>query len=248
MFSLNKRIISSDNNEENPYTMSFSDMMAGMLIIFILVCSTLIYQLQDKRIKINDELKKLIETIHIRDEMLLEIKSKLKELNINVQIDEDSLIIPITEIGFDSGSDKILPQYKWKAIALGQTLCDVFEKNNRWKKLETVFIEGHTDSKNYYGLKGNWGLSTFRAISLWEFWIDSDECKQFGYKLKNMRVENQSNKIISLFSVSGYADTRKIIENEQEEKDFARNRRINIRFVMQQIHPSDLKKIIDSAF
>ena len=246
MFILNKRYIKINHEEENPYTMSFSDMMAGMLIIFIIVCSTLIYQLQDKKIKINDEIKKLLNILQTRNEMLLEIKERLKKNEIFVEIDDESLIIPIEEIGFDSGSDKILPQYQWKAITLGETLCEVFTKDDRWKSLETVFIEGHTDSRNFFGLKGNWGLSTFRAISLWQFWIDSPECSHFGSILKNMRVENQNNKNIALFSVSGYADTRRLVENENSEDDFARNRRINIRFVVKQIRPGDLEKIIKS--
>lgn len=246
MFILNKRYIKTNHEEENPYTMSFSDMMAGMLIIFIIVCSTLIYQLQDKKIKINDEIKKLLNILQTRNEMLLEIKERLKKNEIFVEIDDESLIIPIEEIGFDSGSDKILPQYQWKAITLGETLCEVFTKDDRWKSLETVFIEGHTDSRNFFGVKGNWGLSTFRAISLWQFWIDSPECSHFGSILKNMRVENQNNKNIALFSVSGYADTRRLVENENSEDDFARNRRINIRFVVKQIRPGDLEKIIKS--
>lgn len=246
MFILNKRYIKTNHEEENPYTMSFSDMMAGMLIIFIIVCSTLIYQLQDKKLKINDEIKKLLNILQTRNEMLLEIKERLKKNEIFVEIDDESLIIPIEEIGFDSGSDKILPQYQWKAITLGETLCEVFTKDDRWKSLETVFIEGHTDSRNFFGLKGNWGLSTFRAISLWQFWIDSPECSHFGSILKNMRVENQNNKNIALFSVSGYADTRRLVENENSEDDFARNRRINIRFVVKQIRPGDLEKIIKS--
>ena len=50
-------------------------------------------------------------------------------------------------------------------------MTSTFECSKKWGDYRTIFIEGHTDNRPLQGFmgKGNWGLSTFRAISLWQF-------------------------------------------------------------------------------
>jgi hypothetical protein len=88
---------------------------------------------------------------------------------------------------------------------------------------------------------GNWGLSTYRAISLWNFWTDGQG------QLASLR--QQKNAVGEpLFSVSGYADTRAVVPPPEEALRFLnlpalppegmalldepRNRRIDLRFTL----------------
>ena len=148
--------------------------------------------------------------------------------NIEVSISDNDSVLRIPEkiLHFKSGRYDIEETLEDNAIKIGRALARAIKKNERWKYLETVFIEGHTDSDDYKGIKGNWGLSTFRAITLWQLWTEKKETKEeFGNDL--LEFTNKEGK--KLFSVSGYAATRPAVE-EKNDKDKQKNRRIDIRF------------------
>lgn len=234
--------------EDNPYWMSFSDIMAGILIIFILVCCALVYKLSEMEEQVSANIKQLEDDLRVRDAMLKEVRELLEAQHLHVEVEDDSIIVPISTLDFASGSYRISTgKNEHAAEALGQALCDVLSKNERWRRLETIFVEGHTDSvsaDNRYRM-GNWELSTLRAISLWKFWTE-ERPEEFGLALKSMRHVYESDgqqKQAALFSVSGYADTRRREMEDITEEQRCRNRRINIRFVTKQIMPEQLEKI-----
>ena len=251
----------SPEEEENPYWMSFSDIMAGILIIFILVCCALVLRLSsmEQKMKENiirltsmeEEIKTNVEALKSalseRDKMLEELKKLLREQGFHVDVEYDSLIVPITTLDFESGSYRISGKNKEAAEALGRALRDVLMKDDRWTRLDTVFVEGHTDSvpaDNRYRM-GNWELSALRAISLWKFWTE-ENAALFGADLKAMGREYVHEGLTNraaLFSVSGYADTRRREMEDITEEQRRLNRRINIRFVTKQILPEQLEEI-----
>ena len=142
------------HEEENPYWMSFSDIMAGILIIFIIVCAVLVFKLAQTREKFTEteekvrkKIAQLQDNLEARDVMLKEIRDILRTQGIHVDVDDDSIIVPITTLDFASRSYEISDgKNKQAADALGQALHDVLCKDDRWTKLETIFVEGHTDS------------------------------------------------------------------------------------------------------
>ena len=102
---------------------------------------------------------------------------------------------------------------------------DVFTSGKYGKmvddSVDTIFIEGHTDSDRYSGLRGNWGLSTFRAIEFWENF--KPENAGFFENYTNSRKQK-------MFSVSGYGETRAVVPNS-DEINKSKNRRIDIKFI-----------------
>lgn len=284
---------------DNPYWMSFSDMMSGMLIIFILMCFALLLKisptekaiaekvqqlaqkeqsLSEREAKLTLEIKRLtrerdslvaeklvisqkadklaaeerkfsvlrkkvtdsIEKARIeRDNIVNEIVSDLQKQNIAVVIDKknNGIIHISTDIlNFDDNKFEIKQEFEKTARQIGIALKKYIEKPGRKEYLDTVFVEGHTDSRHTSFPGGNWGLSARRAISLWQFWAKE------GIGLE--KIVNKTDK--PLFSVSGYADTRRIIAVEENDDDYRKNRRIDIRFTTQ---PSsiDEKDLADSS-
>ena len=244
---LYRKTRNTPSEEENPYWMSFSDMMAGILIIFILVCSVLVFKLSQMDEQVKDNIQQLVDDLRLRDAMLEEVRLELARLELYVDVEDDSIIVPEQTLDFDSGSFAIRGKNIYAATALGKALRDTLMQGDRWKRLETIFVEGHTDSvpaTNRYRM-GNWELSTLRAISLWKFW--TEECaEEFGNDLKemtnNITIGGRTRQL-ALFSVSGYADTRRREMNDYTEEERRKNRRINIRFVTKQIKPEQLEKI-----
>lgn len=223
-------------DEENPYWMSFSDIMSALLVIFILASVILILQLmeiqkelQERQVQFEQELVELKKAEQVRRTILDEAVEALRERGIKVEVSENHTVLSIPNdlLGFDTGAYDIHAAYQARALEIGRVINEVISREDRVEFLDTIFIEGHTDNRPLQGFmgKGNWGLSTFRAISLWQFWgsaLSPDE--------QLARLKNKDGK--PLFSVSGYGETRPVLVDQQTEDDFKRNRRIDIRFTI----------------
>ncbi|MAL95375.1 MAG: chemotaxis protein MotB [Haliea sp.] len=248
---LGHRRLKAAVDEENPYWMSFSDIMSGLLVIFILASVILILQLMLKqkefdetRVKFEDEIEALKRAEEVRRTILEEIVADLRGRGVVVEMNANASVLHISNerLGFDSGSDEIKPQYQDTAYLIGDVLQRRIAMDDRASYLDTVFIEGHTDSRPFNRApceaKGNWCLSAFRAISLWLYW---EEALPDERKLSGMRNRGGS----PLFSVSGYAASRPLVEHEVSEEDLSRNRRIDLRFTIRRPESAELEAVRD---
>ncbi|MDV5392103.1 OmpA/MotB family protein [Shewanella xiamenensis] len=231
-----RKTYNANVDEENPYWMSFSDIMSALLVIFILASVILILrlmeiqkELEQKQIKFEEEIVALKQAEQVRRTILDEAVETLRSRGIQVEVSQNNTVLSIPNelLGFDTGAFEISPMYQAQAKEIGEVLNMVISRDNRVEYLDTIFVEGHTDNRTMQGFmgKGNWGLSTFRAISLWQFWEASLSGNERLSRLKN-RDERP------LFSVSGYGETRPVVFNQLTEEDFRRNRRIDIRFTI----------------
>jgi hypothetical protein len=83
------RIFSRGNSkvdEENPYWMSFADLMSGLLVIFILAAVALIIELTQKSEQIDASIEELKLAEEARRNILFGIKEELANQNITVEI------------------------------------------------------------------------------------------------------------------------------------------------------------------
>lgn len=234
-------------DEENPYWMSFSDIMSALLVIFILASVILILQLMEiqkeleqRQVQFEEEIVELKKAEQVRRTILDEAVEELRARNIKVEVSENQTVLSIPNdlLGFDTGAYEINPGYQPRALEIGQVINDVVSRDNRVEFLDTIFIEGHTDNRPLQGFmgKGNWGLSTFRAISLWQFWSAALPEKQQLARLKNKDGK-------PLFSVSGYGETRPAVVQQLTEEDFKRNRRIDIRFTIRRPDSAQYERV-----
>ena len=241
-------------DEDNPYWMSFSDLMSALLVIFILAAVMLIIELAEQKKRIDQDISKLQYAIQARKDILYEIKKELAKYKILVEVAENHTVlrIPDTTLTFASNSHeipvdkKVREMVKRIGFVLQTAITEPFDKTKsksnlkRFKYLDTVFIEGHTDSDFSGKEKGNWGLSSYRAISLWEFWEKNLPTSSAFSKMKNESGQK-------MFSVSGYSSTRRLNMVERTDKDKAANRRIDIRFTVKQPKLSTLKEIVETS-
>jgi len=215
--------------------------MAGLLIIFILACAVLLLQLIQMKNRVKVDIRELHIANQIRRELLEEIAAKLKEKGIIVEVSDNHTIIRIPEqqLYFKTNSYEILENHRGTVADIGKILHDSISQDRRLKILDTIFIEGHTDSRraNRFAM-GNWGLSSFRAISIWKFWTEETE---YGDSLKSLK--NKYDK--PLFSVSGYADSRRLVETEITDEQRRCNRRIDIRFTTRQPSVTQYEGVLD---
>lgn len=217
------------NDDENPYWISFSDIMSGLLVIFVLASMALILELTVTRFEVNDAIREVARAEQTRRDILTEIANDLKTKNIEVEISDNHTVLRIPEkiLSFETDEYQIPDNEEMRrtALEIGYALYSSITKSNRWKHLDTIFIEGHTDRRHSYRHMGNWGLSTFRAISVWNYWNQ--------HLPESMKLDKLINHLGDpLFSVSGYGAMRPIQEIQETEEDFQKNRRIDIRFTV----------------
>jgi len=227
-------------DEENPYWISFSDIMSGLLVIFVLASLALILELTVTKFEVNDAIREIAKAEQVRRDILREIEENLRKKNINVEISDNHTVLRIPEniLSFASNEYRI-PEtngMKETALEIGYVLFDAITKEERWKYLDTIFIEGHTDRRSSPRHMGNWGLSTFRAISVWNYWNES-----LPESMHLNRLLNHSGS--PLFSVSGYGESRPVQEFQETEEDFLKNRRIDIRFTVRRPALEEFKNI-----
>ncbi|QEY58926.1 OmpA family protein [Pseudomonas sp. C27(2019)] len=225
-------------DEENPYWMSFSDIMSALLVVFILAAIALMVQLMETEGKFDKKIEVLEAAEKIRKTILDEAAEELAKRGIQVVVSEnDSVLrVPNDLLGFDTAAYDIQPEYRRTAYSIGEVLHQVISHEDRLDYLDTVFVEGHTDNRLYNGLMGtgNWGLSTFRAISLWQYWSDALPAQG-----SLQAMFNKDNK--PLFSVSGYGETRPVTKKQETDEELSANRRIDIRITIRRPKSEEIK-------
>ena len=214
---MRRRTPQIDSPAQDSFTISISDLMSGLLAIFILVLSYFI-------LNFSQATAQLTQNDVTRAELLRFLQEEMEREGIKVTVDERHGILRISEgVLFDVGLADVKPQGQIVIQKLSNALTVALESEQFKGRVETIFIEGHTDNVPIVTeiFPSNWELSTKRAINTW--------LTMSGASPKLTTLLNDKGEII--FSVSGYADTRPIAENSTEagRRD---NRRIDIRFSM----------------
>lgn len=214
---MRRRTLQVDAPAQDNFTISISDLMSGLLAIFILVLSYFI-------LNFSQVTTQLTQNDVTRAELLRFMQEELEREGIKVTIDDEHGILRIPDgVLFDPGLADVKPQGRVVIQKLGKVLETALEAEQFKGRVETIFIEGHTDNVpiNNGIFPSNWELSTKRAINTW--------LTMSGANPNLTTLKNDQGELI--FSVSGYADTRPIADNTTEEGRRA-NRRIDIRFSM----------------
>lgn len=249
-----------ESGEESVW-ISFSDFMTALVTVFMLAAVALVFSLSEERdalVKAKNDAMKAAATAEAakargdrfdamltslgngekhRADMVNEIREALAARGIRVEVDPTTSVlrVPVDLLGFESGSADISPKHQANALIIGQVISKVLLKGDRYRVLDTVFVEGHTDNVPMAGVfGGNWGLSTNRAIALWRLWED--------------RLPTGLNTLVGhsrerLFSVSGYADTRPLKRVQITDAGRALNRRIDIRFTEHRLSEAEINAV-----
>jgi len=217
----------SEKVEEAGYLASASDLMIGLLFVFIIMVVMLSQRVDSiqRGENVNDPLASAV----------LIIGQKFKEAGLNVVIDPQSGVIGLPAdalFGFNSAvlNDnsiqtlkkaresliKILPCYVHSERAARPLDCP---PNPEQAEIDTIFIEGHTDSKPLQqGNYTNWHLGLDRARAVYDVLTDG---KPQAY---------QNERKLDVFGISSYADKRLVKSLGLEDAE--KSRRVELRFIL----------------
>ncbi len=220
--------------EEENYFVSMTDLMVGLVFVFIILLMYFAMQFQD----VTEELTGASKT---RTEILEQLQQTLKERGVEVVIDRQDGVLRLPDsILFDSGQAVLKPEGRQAVSHLADALNDVLPcysdgvpKRSTCPtsehRIESVYVEGHTDSDRYAGsggLRDNWDLSVVRATNTYRALIDFKPPLSILCARKGERCD-------PVLSVSGYGPQRPVPGNfGSEEVKKTRNRRIDLRLIM----------------
>ena len=245
--SLQNSTLIEDNDEG--YFSSFTDLLVGILFIFILILMMFATNYQKKQLHTEEMTDAITKINEARNEILVEMEKSLKSEGVQVSIDLENGILRLPEsLLFESGKWEPNQQGEIALKKLANVLLvylPCLTKTNPSFKfmcqklhlidepvLEAVLIEGHTDNLPFGSEKGfdsNWGLSARRSITIFNQLI-------FVKPQLDKDILNANN--FPVLGVSAYAARRPI-----SHSDLNQNRRIDIRFIMRSPTPEEIKKI-----
>lgn len=223
--------------QDESYFISMTDLMVGMLFIFIILLMAFALNLKAQE-------DKLTQTDKAREQMLRDIETALKNKGIPVTVLPESGVLRLPEqVLFDVNSAVLQPTGRQAVAKLGEALEEIVPcyagttskpscTGKAFGRLESVFIEGHTDDTG--ALDRNWGLSYERARAVYVHLLEA--FPQLG-EIKNDKYGNKGQGE-KLLGVSGYADQRPAavcnLSGDKASLVECRklNRRIDLRFIM----------------
>ncbi len=232
-----------EQSEKDEYFISMTDMMVGMIFLFIIMLMFFALKFENAADK-SEALIKSFESIEVvRDSILAGIKRDMESKGYLVQINplRGSLSLP-ENLLFEKGRAEMMPRGQASIKELSWALYRNLLCYTRGgvdqegiscvptpHSVEAVLIEGHTDSDG--DPITNWELSVERSFATYQALISANPVLD--------RLANRENQPI--FSVAGYGRQRPIVANTTLENK-ARNRRVDIRLIMIPPPSSELAK------
>lgn len=223
--SLSFRKNSVEENDNNIFWTTMSDLLLGLAIIFmtlfVLAMSGFTQQNLVQKQKQMEMSKELIE--------------KLKKADIKAEVDSMTGDIKISDLElFEVGSYNL--SSKGKAYLKKFTpiyIETVFSKKEIIDEIENIVIQGHTDSQSFAGIKNkdeqymrNMTLSLQRANAIADYMLKSNFDRQYCDKLKK------------ILTVEGKSFSEPILVNGKE--DFSKSRRVEMHLKVKKLNLSDV--------
>jgi flagellar motor protein MotB len=206
-----------------------TDMMVGLVFVLIVMLVYFAMQFHRTTVELTDSKTR-------RTELLHRLQARLHAENLDVSVDADAGVLRLPEaVLFAKGSAEVTPAGQAALAKVGAALqaelpCyttpGTLPASCPATGLESVLIEGHSDSDPIASGRDNWNLSTDRAVNTYRSLIASSPMLE---AVKDARAK--PNDPQPVLGVSGYGPTRPLVA-ETSEAAKARNRRIDIRFLM----------------
>lgn len=200
---------------ENPFALSIGDLMAALLLIFVLLLASTLLKLQDEfetKSQVAERYTAIKEDIY--KELMIEFKEDLVKWNATI---DSSLTIRFQEpdVLFETNQFELKNAFKVILKDFFPRYIKVISKPEFKDNIEEIRIEGHTDNVgNYYH---NMELSQNRTRSVLTFVLDNTELDP---QTKQWVKDN--------LTANGLSFSKPIADNSTEEGRY-RNRRVEFR-------------------
>jgi flagellar motor protein MotB len=230
------------------YIASASDLMIGLLFVFIILVVVLALEQRRQQQAVDAQRARVIGAGDPLIVVTGAIGDALRKAAPNVRVDPKTGVISLPEGAlFARGSAQLSESGRQLLSRAADQLAEAmpcFVDNQRAKRtctgnpygheIETVFIEGHTDSVPYAsGAKDNFDLSLARARAVEQVMVLNGPLVDFKNKAGQQ-----------VFSFSAYADKRPLPNTDPTD---GQNRRVDLRIVLSYKPIEDLIPALKNA-
>lgn len=214
-----------DEHEENVFWTTMSDLMLGLAVVFMTLFVLAISGFSEQVLEQKQQQVKASN----------EIVEKLKEQNIEAEIDKMTGDIKISDLELFEVNSWVLSQkgkqYLDKLIPI--YIDTIFSKPELLSGIDNIVVQGHTDSQSFSGLATkdeqfvkNMELSLKRANSVAQYIFKTNFDKQYSEQLRNM------------VAVEGKSFAEPVLKSDGTE-DYAKSRRVELKLKVKRM---DLSK------
>lgn len=206
--------IEYQGTEENAFSLSTGDLMAGLLFIFILLLMGAMLRVQEKEEK-DEEIVRMYDEIktQLYIDLQEEFKDDLKTWSATI---DSTLCIRFQEPSmlFDNNQAILKPRFKEILEDFFPRYIAVLNRDNVRDNIEEIRIEGHTDSNGDYFY--NMELSQNRTRAVLQFCMDIIEEEAFDWTR-------------TLVTANGLSSSRPILKDGVEDKELSRRVEFRVR-------------------
>lgn len=206
-----------ENGSENSFGLSIGDLMASLLLLFVLLLVATLLNLQNQY---DDQLTVADKYTEVKKDIYTDLHNTFADSlrSWQAEIDSTELVIRFTEPGmlFDNNQSNLKPEFKKILSSFFPKYIEVLSKPEFKDNIEEIRIEGHTDSNGdyYYNMK----LSQDRTRSALEY-----SMKQLPYSADHDWVQKR-------LTANGLSSSKPILDkNGNENKQASRRVEFRIR-------------------
>jgi len=212
------------------YWLTYSDLLSGLLLMFILLMMLALWNFQNankdlidekdryqQMIQENAEMKEKIErTVGVRAELIQDLTMQLQKNNINAVISETGAIKVDETILFEFGRSELKPEGRAFLNRFISVYLGVLSQDKYKDQVKEIIIEGHTDSVGDY--LDNLDLSQARAISVAKYCMSQES-----------GLDTAMRDYLEYFlTANGRSESRPVITNNEEDQN--KSRRVEFLF------------------
>lgn len=204
---------------DNSYWKSYSDMMAGLLLMFILIMSLALSQVSSQATELQTQKEQLRKLLGVKPEIVADLKKELSEFDVNIDertgdiLFKSDILFDYNQTTLKEAGSSFLGQFmpKYFGVILSEKYLPYIAE---------IIIEGHTD--NIGGYAFNLKLSQDRALTVAEYCIGDNNPFVTGEQLDQLR---------KIITVNGRAYTNPIYTDDTKTViDQDKSRRVEVKF------------------
>ena len=226
---MKRKNVTYEEREENAFSLSTGDLMAGLLFIFILLLMSAMLQVQEKAEQDEEIVKKYDQ---IKTQLYIDLQEEFKEdLTVWRATIDSTLCIRFQEPSmlFDLDQDLLKPKFKEILDDFFPRYIKVLNRPEYKDNIVEIRIEGHTDSDGEYF--HNMKLSQNRTRTVLQYCF-------------NLMTDSEASWAKSLITANGLSSSQPILINGIENKDLSRR----VEFRVRTNAEKQLEEIADKRF
>jgi flagellar motor protein MotB len=226
---MDSKVLRRPHEEGESYFISMTDLMVGLVLIFIILLAYFALNLQARTAELTG-------ANQARAEILRDLEKALEEKGLEVSIDIETGVLRLPDdVLFESGQFRLTSRGQAAVQKVADAMATILpcytdgvrcDGERSPYRIDAIFVEGHTDQDRMSGGMDNYDLSVMRAANTFRAIKSSNELVD---QMRNLPSgDPRSAKILSL---SGYGPDR-LVDDGEDLSAKARNRRIDLRFLM----------------